>query len=483
MYKRFFKKTTPLLALIAMFCVFSVANGAEVDFNADPMNQLRRFITGQDSKPMIPFILPDTDFAVNPENLKTKPKEWTVMVFLSARNDLERFAIEDINEMEKVGSDRRINIVVQFAGLEASPKRYYIDEDQDMYTINSTVVERPANVDMGSWKHLVEFAKWTKAKYPAKRYMLVVWNHGDGWKNIKNFSANKGIAYDDITGNYITTEQLGFAMKEIGRVDIISFDACLMQMAEVAYEIKNYADVILASEETEPGAGYPYDKMLPQMIKNPSAPLEQIVTKMIKEFHKYYYYKGKASTHSALRTGAFDGFANLLNEWADAAVNSNEKSGIKSAVSYAKSYAIADNKDLYDFIENVNTRITDSVLIEKGKRLQSYIKTNLVIYSAATLKGSGVDEMSHGIAVYLPGYGYSSYYDKLTWARDARWDEFLKSLNNSGYSSSGSSTGSTGSTSSGNIGGCVDPGETAPLSAQLAYLDCLLQLLNQLTGK
>lgn len=47
-----------------------------------------------------------------------KKKKWTVMVFLNAANNLEPFGIEDLNEMEKVGSSREVNVVVELA-------RYY----------------------------------------------------------------------------------------------------------------------------------------------------------------------------------------------------------------------------------------------------------------------------------------------------------------------------------------------------------------------
>jgi hypothetical protein len=39
--------------------------------------------------------------------------EWTVMIYLDADNNLESAGINDINEMEMVGSTTDVNIVVQ----------------------------------------------------------------------------------------------------------------------------------------------------------------------------------------------------------------------------------------------------------------------------------------------------------------------------------------------------------------------------------
>ena len=47
------------------------------------------------------------------------PKLWTVLVYQEGDNDLEDALIKDFNEMERVGSDDNINIVVQ---LDRSPR-------------------------------------------------------------------------------------------------------------------------------------------------------------------------------------------------------------------------------------------------------------------------------------------------------------------------------------------------------------------------
>src|SRR3989339_1466776 len=124
------------------------------------------------------------------------------------------------------------------------------------------------NVDMGDYKRVVDFVAWAKTNYPAKRYMLIIWNHGSGWMDPKG--SPKGISFDDETGNYIRTPQIGLILKEAGKVDILAFDACLMQMAEVAYEVKDNAQVIVGSEETVPGLGYPYGLFLGAMAKRPN---------------------------------------------------------------------------------------------------------------------------------------------------------------------------------------------------------------------
>ena len=114
-------------------------------------------------------------------------KDWTVLVYLAADNDLAPFGLIDINEMEQIGSTDAVDVVVQFDGSEEhSPEakgscRYHIEKDNDMNTITSPVVEDLGEVDMGSQNTLVEFLNWGMTKYPSEKYFLIIWNHGNGW--------------------------------------------------------------------------------------------------------------------------------------------------------------------------------------------------------------------------------------------------------------------------------------------------------------
>jgi hypothetical protein len=80
----------------------------------------------------------------------------------------------------------------------------------------------------------------------------------------------KGISYDDETNHHITTPQMGAMLKGINGVDVYGSDACLMQMPEVDYELKDSVDYIVGSEETEPGDGYTYNTFLGPLAARPA---------------------------------------------------------------------------------------------------------------------------------------------------------------------------------------------------------------------
>ena len=46
-------------------------------------------------------------------------KEWTYLVFMNGNNNLDSYGAMDINELESIGSTDKINVVVQWASLDA----------------------------------------------------------------------------------------------------------------------------------------------------------------------------------------------------------------------------------------------------------------------------------------------------------------------------------------------------------------------------
>jgi hypothetical protein len=107
-------------------------------------------------------------------------KEWTVMIYLAGDNNLDSAGVIDLKEMKKVGSTNEINVVVQFdrAGRDSATNRYYIRKGG---TIAKDKVADLGETNMGDPKVLEDFVTWSSKKYPASRYLLVLWNHGAGW--------------------------------------------------------------------------------------------------------------------------------------------------------------------------------------------------------------------------------------------------------------------------------------------------------------
>ena len=360
--------------------------------------------------------------------------EWTVMVYLAADNNLESSGINDMNEMEIVGSTTDVNIVVQvdrIPGYDISnsnwtnTRRYYITQDFDPFQINSEFNDL-GELNMGDPQTLVDFAIWAVTEYPAKKYLLIIWNHGGGFRS-PAYTA-KDIAWDDTSGgDRITMPELEYALSAIStqmgkKIDIVGMDACLMAMTEVAYQIKDYADILVASEENEPGDGWPYDTILAQLAANSTMSSKQLAVDIVNKY--IYSYPSNEVTQSAIDLSYMDTLTSQLSNlaWAIMADSLTLKSKYILASVSSQYYGDPDFIDLYDFCNKV--LIYSNNINVKNIALSIQQTLNSAVINSDYNGGSVSD--SKGLSIYFPWYyGYNGYYNYTNFSQDTFWDEML----------------------------------------------------------
>jgi hypothetical protein len=264
--------------------------------------------------------------------------DWTFMVYLDGDNNLEPAAIDDFLEMSKIGSSSNINIVVQFDRIDRysnrygnwkDTKRFYIEQEMKPYSSNA--VSHLGEANMGDPTTLTDFMTWATTTYPAKHYALVIWNHGDGWKSIED-DVQKTIALDDTDGDRLFMKEVREAIENAPiEIDLIGFDACLMAMVEVAYELKDTGiKIMVGSEDNEPGDGWPYDTILEKLVSNPSYTAAELGTIIVDSYYNSYPY---GLTQSAINLEQMDQLAESINEFAEVTMSDwdNNKSLVKNA--------------------------------------------------------------------------------------------------------------------------------------------------------
>ena len=243
--------------------------------------------------------------AVAPDAVRVNPKKWTFLVYMNAANDLEANSDLNLNQMEQVGSTNDVNIVVQvkrisnrygtnFTGWKDNATRiFYVTQDGDS-AIRSPLLYQNDGLDMGDANSLREFVDWGVENFPAQRYTLVMWNHGAGWRSraAKNTASapTRGVSFDDVTGRHIDTVALPGAIQLPGgaKWDLLAWDSSLMQMAEVAYEVRDQASYIVGSEESPPEEGYPYDDSLRKLVADPDMDGKTLGIHMGRDMVEFY---------------------------------------------------------------------------------------------------------------------------------------------------------------------------------------------------
>lgn len=379
---------------------------------------------------------------------------WTVLVYINAANNLQPDSLTNIAQMASVGSDANVNVVVQWkqancadCGIPSynATRRYFIRQHSAADTAqiragNTAVLDadrlpNAANtvnntVDMGDWRVLRDFVSWGTQNYPADHLMVIVWNHGSGWRPTTRAArppVTRAVSQDNQTGNEIQTAEIPQALAGAGQpIDVLAFDASLMQMAEVAYEVRNSARVMLGSEESPPGAGYPYDEWL-TALKNSGANPCDVGNSIINTFVAAYPSNANI-TQSLIDLSKMDDVAAQLNNFAVALRGrvSTDATAIENARNNVQKYDYPENKDLYHYADLIRTTTTDTNLQTAAVNLQNALRST----SGAVLRsrrGQFQQTNSNGLAIYIPRPGaYLQSYNELALTKVTVWDEFLR---------------------------------------------------------
>jgi len=352
-------------------------------------------------------------------------KEWTIAVFLNADNNLDPYGVEDQKEMSKVGSSDWLNIVT-LIDRERGPACYnYIEKGK------ITKVKDMGELDMGDYKLFVDFAKYVVANYPAKHYVFTMWNHGSGWKLGNQSPISRGISYDDSSNNHITTNQLAVALKEVKNIvghniDILNFDACLMQMAEVIYACKDTVDYIVASEETEPGKGTPYDDVLTTLTKTSTS--EAFAKSWTKAFIKSYSGGSQGNedcTQSAIKVAAMGPVFDAMNGLAKATISGKYNAEYKAAIQKTQAFAYPENIDLLHLASLLKAAIKDESI------KTACDKVTEACAAAIIENGNAGYAMKNakGLAVYMPSdFCIEGAYTALDFCKNSLWDDMIFDL-------------------------------------------------------
>ncbi|HOT74261.1 MAG TPA: clostripain-related cysteine peptidase [Candidatus Wallbacteria bacterium] len=365
-------------------------------------------------------------------------KKWTFMVYMCADNDLDARGPEDIAELEQAGSSESANILVQLDRANGPARRYYITKRSaesalDDWGTASKIEKELGEVDMGDYKQLADFFKWSAENYPAERYALVIWNHGSGWKSPARAAGatdprKRGIAFDFDSKNDISTPELGEAMRAAGaviskKVDILFMDACLMQMMEIAYEVKDGVSYICASEDIEPDSGMPYLPVCEAINANPRISARALCVMAAGAFADKFIKTGTPYTYSAVDCSRIEELKNALDDFCAHVILEKEKLGahLKASSSAAQRFTYRDYADCGDFITRVSQAGGETLQLKCSQVKAAYMKC---VVSNKT-QGEALKN-STGISIYLPLTHIKKAYAALKFASQSLWDEMLR---------------------------------------------------------
>ncbi len=375
--------------------------------------------------------------------------DWTVFIYMNGDNDLEAEGLVDFMEASSVGSTGDVDIVIQFDRIDGYSTGYgdwtichRFHVTKGMQPVESSAVQDWGDglggreVDMAAPETLIDFGIWSIDHYPSEHYLMVIWNHGDGWhKGAKGSFWSKGMNDDYTSDTYmeITNGEwetvAGGIRSHLGRnIDIIGFDACYMQMIEVEYVNRHYFDYMTGSEEWMGSDGWAYDTVLAALTATPGMSPSELSCIIVNACVDYSWQ----NTYSAIDLSKLDDLALKLNDMAYRMIEAenqgygNELADIRDQVQKLDIPGhMYKHIDLYDLAERVSIHTSLPSDLKTAAAELMNIFPNAVVLSRC--QSGQAYQGINGIAIYYPDdpNRFARAYRKLELADDTLWDEFI----------------------------------------------------------
>lgn len=408
-------------------------------------------------------------------------KQWSIIVYMAADNDLRNFAARNIQQMASIGSSINVNILVhldiKISSTQKVTRHYYVADNASIYQMNAND-PYTQSMDSGDPNTLVKTCIWVAQDFSAEHYALILWNHGTGILDPAKYKVshpdffvfdtgnhifrldrsipfidfieqgNRGVCWDDSTGNFLTNQKLSTALNYIchnvlgKKFSIIGFDACLMAMIEVGNLIAPYADLMVASQEVEMGAGWDYQKTLEPFLHGAPTPVN-LAKNIIAGYQRTYNSLTNDYTLSAVDLNSIATLENNVEAVATILLDAISKQSNNSVVSSIKMAAAPSictcfeeptYIDLYDFYANLLSNINKFKFknTQDGNMIVSKLTTVLkngqgLIVSAvfANVTGKNLTK-AKGLSIYFPQRTIHSSYPVTPFAQKNSWFKLIK---------------------------------------------------------
>jgi hypothetical protein len=288
--------------------------------------------------------------------------QWTFMIYVCADNNLESSWQPNLAKLESVGSTANVHFVA-LVDLLSTQTVELIHIEQGTYT----VVETWAEQDMGDPMVAINFVNKVKTLFPANKYVLDFWDHGNGWDYF---------CWDQSADDWLDVPKLGQIMDTVGFIDIVGFDACDMAQAEVYYELIGHSSYVVGSEESIPLLGWPYDTCAQDLTNNPSQTALTYATELVVNYGEFYNsLKGfGAETFSAVDVTKMPALTTAFTDWtAQMLANLNQyKSKYSTALKGTKKmWATNYYLDMYDYMLQLLEENVQATLVTATKNVQA----------------------------------------------------------------------------------------------------------------
>ncbi len=360
----------------------------------------------------------------------------TIMIYLVG-SDLESengIATSDLAGIKESEIDfNNMNILLYTGGTQQWHNFISNDENAiyELTTSGFVKKESYSQEDMGDADTLSTLLNYAYDNYVTDAYDLILYDHG---------GAIDGAIYDDFTNDHLTIAEMGDALdnssfKGSNKLETIIFRTCLNGTVELANELADYSNYLIASEEITHGAAGSSVLSFLNYIETDDTAIDYG-----KKFISEYEYQineidplgvATAPMYSIIDLNKIDDVVSELDEFISGIDLSENYADIirirGSLYQYAYSFY---NQEAYDMVDLYS-------LIDNITQYSSVSSDDLLaaIDEAVVYNWSEMVEESHGLSIYFPYKGgtltqnkFLSVYNDLDFSES--YVTFIKQISN-----------------------------------------------------
>jgi hypothetical protein len=361
-------------------------------------------------------------------------KSWKILIYLGADNSLYQFSKTSIDHIEKqaIASDN-LDVLAQWDGpTQRDIKRLFFSNRRKQ------IVKTPRSLrNVGRYTRLRSFIKWSFRTCSSEKTALILWGHGDGVDH--SYFYVPRITKTPINQSLLTEQSLALPLPSLGAtdldegvlnrnnpnvylsdsqlaqllisceqngnaIDVLGFDACLMAMVEICYELREATSSMVASEAVIPKTSWPYASIISAIESQPDLSPPEFGRVCVDEYDKEY---SNRRNRPVINLSCFD-----LKQWDSvvltmkdfiscllgAVENSQSRSHIRSAMTTARYLEESDYIDVGTFCSEITRSFTSD---QTGTSAEKVIRTlSKAVYYCSHSGGSPIS--SAGVSLYFP---------------------------------------------------------------------------------
>ena len=332
--------------------------------------------------------------------------ELTILAYVCG-TDLESREGEasgDIREMVSsgIGNSGAVTVLVATGGASRWQGYSFSPSSVQYYRLDGSgpvLMKDAGRASMGDTKTLSDFIRFGISSAPARRYMLILWDHGGGPVH--------GLCNDE---NYrdesLSLSELKKALSDGlqgNKLDIIGFDCCLMNCVDLCADMVGLADYSVVSQELVSGTGLDYDGWMKPIAENPGVSSESIAMS-IADTYVAENSRGRNASTATMTVVASDRMPAVMQA-ADAfsaslaSLITTNMAGVVRLRTQLTSFGEFMDSDASDLVDVSDMCDAFSALLPQESAALKDAAQQAVCYNCTT---ADIADYAHGLSFFLP---------------------------------------------------------------------------------